>query len=886
MIGRTLSHYKVLEKIGEGGMGEVYLAKDTKLDREVAVKVLPRAFSENKERLARFEREAKLLASMNHPNIAAIHELEESDGVHFLALEYVPGETLAERIRRGPVPIDEALPLFQQIAEGLEAAHEKGVIHRDLKPANIKVTPEGKVKVLDFGLAKAMAGETPTQQLSESPTITRDATETGVLLGTAPYMSPEQARGKAADKRTDIWAFGCCLYEALTGKAAYLGETVTDTIAKIVEREPDWEALPATTPILIQSLLRRCLHKEADRRIHDIADVRIELESHGELEWGEADGQRRQAQGLSATRFREKVAWALAAALGLLSAVVAVWHFTSPSMAVRPIRLSILPPSHVKFSLVQFAVAPDGSMLAHVGITPDGKRGLYVRPLDSVEPRLLAGTDDANLPFWSPDSRFIGFFAEGKLKKVLSAGGVPEILCDAHSHRGGTWGRHNEIVFSSEGRLQLIPAEGGQPVQVVELNHARKETGHLHPYFLPDGRHFLYLARSTDEGLSGVYIGSTESQETKRLLSAHLNAEYAPPGYLLVANQDRLTAQQFDSTSFELTGDPFTVAESVRYNPGLGLAGFSVSDNGVLLYHSGEIAGLQQPLWFDRDGTNVGAAGPTGVYDVGDATDPGIVSLSPDGRSFAAERVDVLTGNVDIWLTNLLRGTSSRFTMHPSQDTAPIWSPDGQQIAFSSSRDGNWNVFHKPIRSTGEGMPVRTLNNAIRATSWSPDGRHLLCESRVDSWDSWLLPFSDDEEPFPITETPFDERQGRFSPDGKWISYTSVESGSPEIYVQPFPSSGEKWQVSTGGGTDSRWRADGKELFYLRLDQALMSVEIDPTDPALQIGTPKPLFETGIRPFGGAYDVTGDGQRFLITTITQERSSITVVLNWMADSRQ
>ena len=646
MIGKTLGHYRVGEQLGRGGMGEVYLADDLSLDRKVALKFLPDAFTGDPERMARFEREAKLLASLNHPNIAAIYGLEQAEGKRFIVMELVEGETLAQRLSKGPLPIEEALGICRQIAEGLEAAHEKGVIHRDLKPANVMITDGDKVKILDFGLAKALSDETQSVDASQSPTITEAMTQPGIILGTAAYMSPEQAKGKAVDKRADIWAFGCILYECLTGKRAFEGETVTETLAAVLTREPEWEKVPAR----VRPLLRRCLEKDPKKRLRDIGDAYALLESAPE----------------SVPAKRPWFAWGVAIVGVLAALVLAVLYFRQAPVEAPEICLEVnTPPTSDPLS---FAISPDGRQLVFVA-SAEGQQRLWLRPLDQITAQPLVGTEGAKYPFWSPDSRSIGFFADAKLKRMDVSAGAPQVLAGAPFGLGGTWNRDGVIVFvpSPLRPLYRIPASGGDPVAITRLDPPR-QSGQYYPQFLPDGRHLLYLVGEGSD--QGIYLASLDSAETKRLIAVPSLPTYTPPGYLLFMRQGSLFAQRFNPERRELTGDSVRVADSV--------GGFSVSETGMLAYRTAG-ATRRRLAWFDRSGKEVGTVGAT---DENRLQNP---ELSPDGRRVAVDRV--VQGNRDIWLIETALGVPSRFTFE-AIDLYPVWSPDGSRIIFTSGRKG------------------------------------------------------------------------------------------------------------------------------------------------------------------------------------------------------
>ena len=881
MTGKMLAHYQVTDKLGAGGMGEVWRARDTRLHRDVALKFLPAVFANDPERLARFEREAQLLAQLNHSNIGAIHGLEESDGVRFLVLEYVPGETL-----RGPLPLAEIPPIVNQLIDALEEAHEKGITHRDLKPANIKITPDGKVKVLDFGLAKALAGDAMDQVASNSPTLAASAlTRGGMLLGTAAYMSPEQARGRPVDKRSDIFAFGSVLYEILTGKQAFGGETISDSLAAILKNEPDRALLPALTPAALRRLLDRCLEKDPKRRLRDIGEARMLLEVSSGAAPEAGPGGPARARGPAPLL----VVAAGAVAASLAAATLAVIHFRETPPETPVSRFEIPAPEKTSFNASP-VISPDGRRVVFNAQGQDGRALLWVRPLESVEARPLAGTDGGFHPFWSPDSRFIAFSGGGKLKKIEASGGPPQTLCDVSLFAiGGSWNRDGTILFgSNSGGVQRVPAAGGAPAALTIPDLSRQESGHAHPHFLPDGRHFLYLAVSNQAEHSAIYLSSLDSpKERKRLVGASLSAVYAPPqkegpGHLLYLREGTLMAQPFDARRLELAGDAFPVAEQVSSLRSL--AFFSASTNGALAYRTG--GGASYHLgWFDRAGKHLGIAGPAGDYQD--------LALSPDDSRVVASRLDPQSGNRDLWLIELDRNSASRFTFHVAMDQWPVWSPDGARIAFSSPREGPEGLYQKVASGAGSDELLLKPGARALANDWSRDGRHIVFSSigpKTGS-DLWVLRLEADRAqrapPVPYLQTEFEESQGQFSPDGKFIAYTSNESGRYEVYVQPFPASGAKWMVSAGGASQPRWRRDSKEIFYLGFDFRLMAAEVK-TTPQFAASVPKPLFQTRALRGGSAiyyrYAPSADGKRFLVISLLEEAASapITLMLNWAA----
>ena len=905
-----LGSYEVLSPLGAGGMGEVYRARDTRLDRTVALKVLPEEFFEDRDRVARFEREAKALAALNHHGIAAVHSFEELEGRHFLVMELVEGEGLDARIARGAIPLDEALPIALQVTAALESAHEKGIIHRDLKPANVMVTPDGMVKLLDFGLAKIFEAESDSRsspQLTQSPTMTGRATMAGTILGTAAYMSPEQARGKAVDKRVDIWAFGAVLYEMLTGRRAFEGDTVSDMLAAVLKSDPDWSALPAGTPANVRKVLRRCLERDRDRRFHDIADARLELtEPAGAAEHGSAAASR---------RGRVPFLWVVAAVLAAFAAGQLI-HFGK--------RAPVGPASQ---RIVTSLVAPDGWSLdplsGPLALSPDGTRIVFpvqdnqgrvllaARALDEPAARLLAGTDGARNPFWSPDGRWVGYTSQlTGLSRIPAAGGAVDSIANSGPGRGATWSRDGTILYSPAllSTIFRITEQDRQRVPVTTLDEARGETSHQWPEFLPDGKHFLFLVQRVDPASrrteSELYAQELGKKERKLLLRAASRTVYAAPGYLFYAWNGDLVAQPFDADRLELKGDPLPVAKRVQFLEDSSAGIFSIAGS-LLAYAEGGTIGLSQLTVFDRAGKPISFAGPTGNY--------WTPRLAPDGRHVAAEVIDPVSSNRDIWTYDVTgREAPARITFDPGDDYTPVFSRDGKRIAYSSLRKGTWSISQKTLGTAEEEQQIVIAQPAAQSglagdrvgvrgaaaaepargfveagskflTDWSPDGRWLAFNGATQktSDDMWLLDVAGQTAKV-LLATPASERDTAFSPDGHWITYYSTETGRPEIYAAAFPGPGGKRQISTVGGRQPRWRADGKELFYLDLGGQLMAVPIK-TEGGLEIGTPQPLFRTTVRRTNiPQYDVFPDGQRVLVNTVILEKASTpaTLVQNW------
>jgi serine/threonine protein kinase/Tol biopolymer transport system component len=887
-------------------MGEVYRARDTKLGREVALKVLPEAFASDAERMGRFEREAKVLASLNHPNIASIYGFEDSAGVHALVMELVEGQTLAERIgetvargaglkagatqagAQGTIPLDEALPIARQIAEGLEYAHERGIVHRDLKPANVKITPDGVVKILDFGLAKALEGERPAGDLSSSPTMSRLATQAGIILGTAAYMAPEQAKGKAVDRRADIWAFGCVLYEMLTGKKPFDGETVTDILAAVVTKEPDWSALPAATPAYVRALLQRCLRKDAKQRLQAIGDARIALE---EILSGTAVPEETSASIPEQRPRRQFLAWALVTVLATVAAGLGAWIWLARGAPGAPAIVSQIPPppnANYVFGgndVGAPAISPDGKWLAFVAAGSDSKQELWVRPLDAATAHPLAGTDGASFPFWSPDNHSIGFFANGNLDRVDASGGPPFTLAAAGSGRGGTWNQDGTILFAptTGGPLFRVPASGGAAQQVTRLNVSRQESGHRWPQFLPDGKHFLFYAASYAAEQTGTYAASLDRSAATLIVRGNSNAVYVSPGYLLFVRQGTLIAQRFDAASLRLVGQPEPLAEHAAVNSNVYRGVFTVSQNGILAYQAGGSLGQNaELLWFDRSGKQIGETGEPGALYT--------PSLSPDDGKLAVRVTAPGAGTVNnIWIYDLAKGTKTRLTFSADNEGDPAWSPDGKTIAFVSNRSGELHLYEKAADGTGSTSPLVVDNAWETLPSFSSDGRYLfydrLAAQKGSHVEIWAMPLFGNRKPFVVVQNPqFDVGMPAPSPDGKWLAYESAESGRREIYVVPFLHGSGKWEVSTGGGTGPRWRHDGKELFYLSPDKKIMSAEIFEQSESLVVGKVGPLFTVNPLSGGYPYDVGADGKKFVVDTQATPKTNqpLTLVVNWLS----
>ena len=892
MIGKTLGHYQITSQLGKGGMGEVFQAKDQKLGRDVAIKVLPDEFAKDTDRVARFQREAKLLASLNHPNIAAIYGLEESGETSFLVLELVEGQTLADRITAGPISVEESLKLALQITEALEAAHEKGVIHRDLKPANIKVTPDGKVKVLDFGLAKAFAGEQAELNLSNSPTLNNAATQQGVILGTAAYMSPEQARGKAVDKRADIWAFGCVLYEMLTGRQTWFGATVTDIIAAALAKDPDFTKLPPNLHPDIRRLLSRCLQKDPAERFRDVGDVRVEIKQIL------ADPGGVLVQPATGVEPRKKLRtifpWAAAAlVLGLIIAGLAVWTW-KPTERLQVMRSEYTLPEGQQFNNVDYpslAVSPDGRQLVYVTA-----KGLFLRSLNEFDAKLIPGTDtNSSTPFFSPDGQWVGYFSGSdlKLKKIAVSGGAPMSLCDTTLVVGASWSAGDTIVYASYlTGIWRVSAGGGTPEQIVKAGQL------YHPQLLPDGKSLLYTSGSGPP--YKIIVQSLQSGERKELFAGD-NARYIPTGHIVYGLENNLFAVPFDLKTLKVAGGSVSVVEGVYSRAAFSAPQYAVSDSGTLVYMPKTTAATPSYgntlVWVDRNGREEPLAIPTAFY-----AGP---RISPDGmRVGLGRRLESVVYDTYVW--DLARKNLTRLTFDPGADTSPLWTPDGKRIAFTSWGEANPGLYLKSADGTGGEELVKPFKNdsGYIAGSWSRDGKTLFIEELYGPRDHTnfrigALSMEKDPKWTPLLQGKYMCAQPRISPNGRLLAYTSNESLRNEVYVCTYPDvTGGKWQVSANGGDSPLWSRDGRELFFRNGNNALAAAVR--TDPAFSVEDPKLMFT-------GAYvaanfvlgslelnpwDITPDGKRFLMmkapsaSATAAGQRKINIVLNWTEELKQ
>jgi Tol biopolymer transport system component len=888
--GSRVGPYEITALIGEGGMGQVYRARDTKLDRDVALKVLPDSFVHDPDRLARFQREAKVLASLNHPNIAHIHGLEESNGVQALVMELVEGEDLAQRLTRGAIPIDEALPIARQIAEALEAAHEQGIIHRDLKPANIKVKPDGTVKVLDFGLAKALDPLPSSADVSQSPTITSPAmTQLGMILGTAAYMSPEQARGRPLDKRTDIWAFGCVLYEMFTGKRPFEDEDVSMTLSKVLQRDPDFDAFPSAVPARVTQVIRLCLRKDPKQRVGDIRDVRLALEGAFETA---APLTATSATSSASGRRLAWTAFALVAVLAAALAIPTVRHLLEAPLELRVVNTTILPPEGAEFDFGDYyalpALSPDGTRIVF-GARANGKVELWVRRLDSPTAQLLPGTENASIPFWSPDSRWVAFGQGNKLKKIDIQGGPPVGVADLPAAlRGGSWNKDGIILagLNAPGPILRVPAVGGTVTTAASLDKGQEALSQRRPWFLPDGRHFIYYTRVPGSDMP-VSVGSLDEpgKPGKVVAQTQSSVVYAQ-GHLLYVRENTLMAQPFDVDRLETTGEAVPVAERISTFSTSRYAAMAVSPDGSLVYLAGIFGGQSRLVWKDRQGTLLGNLGePTGtIVDV---------ELSPDGTRVATA-ITGATTNSDIWIYDVSRGVPTKFTFDGRGHSAPLWSPDGATVYYSAALSGTFDLVRQASYGSSREESLLTDSVDMKGSSVSPDGMSLLYNtigfSRPPAL--FVLPLADlkgspKPEPHAFLQTGFVAASGRFSADGQWVVYSSTESGPVQVYTASFPGSGGKSQISPSGGERPRWRKDGKEIFYATADGQLMAADIIARNGRLEVGKVQKLFDGIVMGRGYTYDVSADGQKFLVVDdgVTAVRR-LTLLQNWTASLRK
>jgi serine/threonine protein kinase len=851
--GARLGSYEVVGLLGAGGMGEVYRARDTQLKREVAIKALPATVSRDPERLSRFQREAEILASLTHPNIGAIHHLEEVEGTPFLILELIEGDTLAERITRGPLPLDEALTIARQIAQAVEAAHAKGVVHRDLKPANVKITPDQQVKVLDFGLAKMYEAQPESAAFSNSPTRL-SGTMTGTLIGTAAYMSPEQARGQNADRQSDVWAFGCILYEMLSGKPAFGGNTVTDILAGVVRAEPNWNALPSGIPPRILLLMKRCLQKDRTQRLRDLGDAALEIDTKEE------------APAVSSVRSRKSaLPWAIAAIAVLLAAAVWITSSKRTTPPAKTVRFTVPPPAQFfqRGQPTQLALSPDGNYLAFVA--EDTTRNIWLRSLDSAEAKPVPGTSNGSLPFWSPDSRYLGFWRNQQMYKVSIADGHSQVISAADGFPVVTWNRNNVIVYSADGKLFRVSADGGTPEKFMVPDQSRKETQLEWPQFFPDDDHFLFSVVSEQPEAAGLWVISMASRERKRLLPAPARAKYSSAtGDLLYIRDGRIVSQPFDDKRLEFSGQATVLNLGSSEKELVGT--FDISTDGILVWNS-RAQRAARLVWRDRNGNKTDIALESGSYRQ--------VRLSPDGARAAVQIVSQQNQRQEVWVYETVSSVFSPIPTGPAGMNDMVWAPDGRQLAFIS----RGNLYRTAIGSS-EIIPMIESPVSKWLHDWSPDGRSI-----VFAYDRgvYVTSATNPGASSVFLENNSDKDEFRVSPDNKWMAYNSDESGRSEVYVASFPKFDNRRQISNSGGAIPRWRGDMREMYYMREDGTVMAVDVRNGD-TLETGAPRPLFHADV-PVSSVldqYDVTRDGQKFLIVENDANAVSppIHVLVNW------
>ena len=898
--GTTLGPYEILASLGAGGMGEVYRARDTRLERTVAIKILPAHLSSSAELKARFEREARAVSSLNHPHICHLYDIGSQDGTSFLVMEYLEGESLADRLRKGAMSLKQALEVGIQITEALAAAHRAGILHRDLKPGNVMLTAGG-AKLLDFGLAKttpALSGSvaavsgitpsTPTMTIAELSSPAKPLTRQGTVVGTFQYMAPEVLQGSEADARSDIFSLGCVLYEMVTGRRAFEGKSQLSVLTAILEKDPEpLSQVQPASPATLDHVVKTCLEKNPEERFQTAHDVKLQLK------WIAEGGTKAAAAPTAVWPMGARLGWivagvALVAALALGGAYL--------KLASRPpavVRTSILPPAGAVFvtqvpSSGPAVMSPDGTRLAFTARDDKGKVLLYVRALTSTTPQALAGTDEAIYPFWSPDGREIGFFAQGKLKKVSARGGPVQTLCDAAVGRGGAWNKDGVILFTptTQSSLFRVPATGGTPVPASRVDAAHSQNSHRWPHFLPDNLHFIFWARNALGGSEeAIHVGSLNSLETKKILEGVTTATYVS-GYILFTRDQTLMAQTFDTQRLELTGEAVPIAEHVALNGTTGVPEFSAAENGTLVYQTGEAAGAWDLLWFERDGKLIGALLQQDRYLYPE--------LSPDGGFLAFALFNGNLGLSDIWTMDLKRGTKSRLTFGPGTHNSPVWSADGKVVYYSSNFKGAYHIYSKAADGSGSEQVVSEDPDASEVPESVSDGRYLLYVRRLlndpkGQADIWALPLAGDGKRFAVVQTPFDDLNPMVSPSGKWMAYHNNESGRAEIYITPFPGGGARWQVSTNGGADVRWRGDGKELYFLDPSDNIVAVDVDTSTGAPRLGVPHTLFQVvGVHRQLGTYIVTRDGKKFLVNSgsVKQGTEPLTLVTNWTAEFKK
>ncbi|MCM2316437.1 MAG: serine/threonine-protein kinase [Thermoanaerobaculia bacterium] len=877
--GTRLGPYEIVAPLGAGGMGEVFRGRDTRLGRDVAIKILPDGFAQNEQFRARFEREAKTISSLNHPNICTLFDVGHEEGTHFLVMELIEGESLADRLQKGPLPLDQVLRYGSQVADALERAHKQGIVHRDLKPGNVMITKTG-AKLLDFGLARPASESAVVHGMTEMPTQARPLTQEGTILGTFQYMAPEQLEGQEADARTDIFSLGALLYEMATGKRAFEGSNRTSLIAAIVSSHPaPISSVAPMAPPALDHIVKKCLEKDPDDRwqsAHDVAS---------ELRWlSEAGSQAGVATTVTIRRkTRERLAWG-ANLLTALLAIAGTWAYLDrPRPPLPPIETAVIPPKDLRVAINGgFAIAPDTSGL--VVVMNDVRLGnsLWLRRMDSAQFRPLPGTEDASHPFWSPDSRQIAFFANGKLKAIDAAGGNVRVICDAPAGRGGSWGAAGSIILAQSGISPLVrvPAEGGAPQPLSKLDPG--ETSHRWPYFLPDGKRFIFvsfLASGTDSAVSKVFQSSLdEPEKVTAITTANTSAAFVPGGYLLFGRDNVLYAQRYDPDSERVEGEPTPLTDRIAVTDRF-LALFTVANDGTLVLQRGAGFQLTQLAWVDRSGRPGGTVAPPGLYFC--------PTLSHDQKRVAVDVSSALDGQGDIWVFDLERNVSDRLTFDKANESSPLWTPDDKKIVYYTAKLGTGNAWQIASGGTGQPEQLVTDDRDKRPTSLSRDGRWIVFNSAgtgvTANTDIWIWS-ADEKKVRAWLATPFVEQCAQLSPDAKWIAYQSDETGRHEVYVRAFPDGEKKWRISSDGGMMPAWRGDGRELYYVSLDRKMMAVAVTPeTDFAA--AAPVPLFDAPVRPHPTRqYDVSPDGQRFLLNRMVESDliEPIAIVQNWQS----
>jgi eukaryotic-like serine/threonine-protein kinase len=896
--GTKLGPYEIQSALGAGGMGEVYRARDTRLDRTVAIKILPAHLSANAELNARFEREARAVSSLNHPHICHLYDIGSQDGTAFLVMEYLDGETLAQRLTMGPLPLKQALEFGIQIAQALATAHRAGILHRDLKPQNVMLTAGG-AKLLDFGLAKAapalsgssaaisgMTPSTPTMTIAELSSPAKPLTRQGTVLGTYQYMAPEILQGAEADARSDIFSLGCVLYEMVTGRRAFEGKSQLSVMTAILEKDPELVSqIAPTSPAALDYVVKTCLEKNPEERFQTAQDVKLQLQ------WI-AGGGGAKAETATESAKASRAAWIVAgvALLVVLGLAGILFHIVSRPMAV--VRSSILPPVGASFVTLApesgpAVISPDGTRLVFTARDEKGKTLLYVRALNSTSPQALPGTDEAMYPFWSPDGREIGFFTQGQMKQIKTAGGPAQTICEASNGRGGTWNKDGVILFapSVTGALFRVPAAGGTPEPASKLDADRAENSHRWPYFLPDNQHFLFWGRSSlGTGEQALYVGQLRSLQAKMIMKTGTAAIYAS-GYLLFTIDQTLLAQSFDAGRLELTGEAIPIAEHIAVNGATNTPEFSASETGTLVYQTGAAGGVWDLLWFTREGRPAGTVAEQDRYYY--------PALSPDENRLAVSLFNGTEGTANIWILDLKRGTKSRLTFGGGMQLQSLWSRDGKTLYYVADTKGARHIYARAADGSGSEQTILETPGAVEVLpSLSPDGHYLVCARLLLSGGSrsiWGVPLFGDRKPFLIVQTSFDSRNPAVSPAGKWMAYESNESGWAQIYLTAFPGGGAKWQVSTKGGVDPRWRGDGKELFFLDPSDNLVAVDVDTSSGVPRLGVPHVLMQAiGVQRQVGSYVVTSDGKKFLINSATTKQGGepLTLVTNWTAELKK